>query len=63
MLGVGLIWALVEGWQLTLVGLAIAPVFAIAMAVQTKLVAKCEYRNYRAREEVAKGYYDVSAAS
>lgn len=59
MLGLGLIWALVQGWQLTLVGFALAPVFAITMAVQTNLVAKCEYRNKRAREEVAKGYYDV----
>lgn len=59
MLGVGLVWALVQGWQLTLVGLAIAPVFAVAMAVQTNLVAKCELRNKRAREEVATGYYDT----
>jgi ATP-binding cassette subfamily B (MDR/TAP) protein 1 len=59
MLGVGLIWALVKGWQLTLVGFAIAPVFAVTMAVQAGLVAKCELRNKRAREEVAKGYYEV----
>ncbi|KAJ7219370.1 P-loop containing nucleoside triphosphate hydrolase protein [Mycena pura] len=59
MLGVGLIWALVKGWQLTLVGFAIAPVFAIAMAVQTGLVAKCELQNKRAREEVAQGYYEA----
>ncbi|KAF9462182.1 P-loop containing nucleoside triphosphate hydrolase protein [Collybia nuda] len=59
MLGVGLIWAMVRGWQLTLVGFAIAPVFALTMAVQTSLVAKCEVRNKRAREEVAKGYYDA----
>ncbi|KAI0942984.1 hypothetical protein AcV7_002254 [Taiwanofungus camphoratus] len=59
MLGIGLIWALVRGWQLTLVGFAIAPVFALTMVVQTNLVAKCETRNKRAREEVAKGYYDA----
>ncbi|EPS93998.1 hypothetical protein FOMPIDRAFT_128997 [Fomitopsis schrenkii] len=59
MLGIGLIWALVRGWQLTLVGFAIAPVFAVTMAVQTNLVAKCEMRNKRAREEVAKGYYEA----
>jgi ATP-binding cassette subfamily B (MDR/TAP) protein 1 len=35
MLGVGLVWAMLRGWQLTLVGLAIAPVFAITMVVQT----------------------------
>lgn len=59
MLSVGLLWAFVIGWQLTLVGLAIAPVFVITMAVQANLVARCEYRNKRAREDVAKGYYDV----
>ncbi|THH28864.1 hypothetical protein EUX98_g5322 [Antrodiella citrinella] len=59
MLGVGLVWALVLGWQLTLVGFAIAPVFAITMMVQTKLVSKCAMRNKRAREEVATGYYDA----
>lgn len=60
MLGVGLIWALVRGWQLTLVGFAIAPVFAVTMALQSSVVAKCEVRNKRAREDVAKQYYDVS---
>jgi len=59
MLAVGLIWALAHGWQLTLVGFAIAPVFIVTMVVQSRLVAKCELRNKRAREEVAKGYYDV----
>ncbi|KAI9060101.1 P-loop containing nucleoside triphosphate hydrolase protein [Trametes sanguinea] len=59
MLGVGLIWALVRGWQLTLVGFAIAPVFAATMALQSHLVSKCEVRNKRAREEVAKQYYDA----
>ncbi|VDC05242.1 unnamed protein product [Peniophora sp. CBMAI 1063] len=59
MFSVGLIWALVSGWQLTLVGFAIAPVFAATMVVQTNLVTKFETRNKRAREEVAKGYYDT----
>ncbi|KAL0945944.1 hypothetical protein HGRIS_012223 [Hohenbuehelia grisea] len=59
MLSVGLVWALARGWQLTLAGFAIAPVFAGTMAVQTRLVAKCELRNKRAREEVAKGYYEA----
>jgi ATP-binding cassette subfamily B (MDR/TAP) protein 1 len=59
MLSVGLVWALVRGWQLTLVGFAIAPIFGITMALQANLVAKCEVRNKRAREEVAKGYYEV----
>lgn len=60
MLFVGLIWALARGWQLTLIGFAIAPVFILTMVVQSRLVAKCELRNKRAREAVAKDYYDVS---
>nr|WCD39451.1 Ste6-1 [Ganoderma boninense] len=59
MLGVGLIWALARGWQLTLVGFAIAPVFAGVMALQARFVSGCEVRNKRAREEVAKQYYDA----
>ena len=59
MLGVGLVWALIRGWQLTLAGFAIAPVFAGVMALQTRLVVKCEARNKKAREDVARGYYDV----
>lgn len=59
MLSVGLIWALVQGWQLTLVGFAIAPVFAATMTLQSRLVAKCEVRNKRAREDIAKVYYEV----
>ena len=60
MLGTGLLWAMIRGWQLTLVGMAIAPVFVVTMAVQTNLVAKCELRNKRAREQVAKEYYEAS---
>ncbi|KAF8802026.1 P-loop containing nucleoside triphosphate hydrolase protein [Phlegmacium glaucopus] len=59
MLGVGLVWALIRGWQLTLAGFAIAPVFAGVMAVQTRLVVQCEARNKRAREDVARGYYNA----
>ncbi|KAN0136949.1 P-loop containing nucleoside triphosphate hydrolase protein [Lactarius tabidus] len=59
MLAVGLIWALVRGWQLTLVGFAIAPVFVVTMVVQSRLVAKYALRNKRAREQVAKEYYDT----
>jgi ATP-binding cassette subfamily B (MDR/TAP) protein 1 len=59
MLGVGLVWALVTRWRLTLVGFAISPVFTATMAVQAGLVAKCEARNKLARESVEKGYYKV----
>ncbi|KAL5520889.1 HST6 [Sanghuangporus sanghuang] len=58
MISVGLIWALARGWQLTLAGFAIGPVFAITMAVQANLVARAERRNKAAREEIAKSYYE-----
>ncbi|XP_006455032.1 hypothetical protein AGABI2DRAFT_180250 [Agaricus bisporus var. bisporus H97] len=59
MLSVGIIWALIRGWELTLMGLAILPVFATAMAVQTRLISKCERRNKTAREEISKAWYEV----
>ncbi|GLB45418.1 hypothetical protein LshimejAT787_2200810 [Lyophyllum shimeji] len=37
MLGLGLVWAMARGWEFTLVGLGIAPMFAGVMAVQTML--------------------------
>ncbi|EIW79967.1 hypothetical protein CONPUDRAFT_126411 [Coniophora puteana RWD-64-598 SS2] len=58
MLGLGLVWAMAWGWQLTLVGLAVAPVFVGVMGAQSGLVAKCEVRNKRAREEVGRVYYE-----
>jgi ATP-binding cassette subfamily B (MDR/TAP) protein 1 len=61
MVGVGLTWALVRGWQLTLVGFAITPVFVGVMAFLTTLIGKYEARNKQARLEVAKGYYEVRA--
>lgn len=60
MLTVGLVWAMVLGWQLTLVGIAIVPVFAGAMTLQTRLTSKFQLKNKRAREEVSKVYYEVS---
>jgi ATP-binding cassette subfamily B (MDR/TAP) protein 1 len=63
MLTVGLIWALACGWQLALVGFGIGLVFILTMVLQSRLLAKCELRNRRAREEVARGYYHVGLES
>ena len=60
MLSVGIIWALSRGWQLTLTGLAFAPVFAIAMSLQAGFATKCERNNKVARDAVAKRYFEVS---
>jgi len=59
MLSIGLLWAMAKGWELTLVGLGILPVFTGIISIQTKLVSKYEMRNKRAREEVARRWYDV----
>ncbi|KAH7337541.1 P-loop containing nucleoside triphosphate hydrolase protein [Rhizoctonia solani] len=61
MVFVGLIWAMIMGWQLTLVGLAVGPVFALVMVVQVRWSGQIEFRNKRAREEVAKQYYNAVA--
>jgi len=60
MLGLGLVWSLVVGWQLTLVGLAVVPVFAGAMAIQAKMIYNYQLKAKRDREEVSKVYYEVS---
>ncbi|CAE6384177.1 unnamed protein product [Rhizoctonia solani] len=61
MVFVGLIWAMVMGWQLTLVGLAVGPVFGVVMVFQVRWSGQIELRNKRAREEVAKQYYNAVA--
>ncbi|KAG8854519.1 hypothetical protein FRB91_003410 [Serendipita sp. 411] len=61
MIGTGLVWAMVCGWQLTLVGLALGPVFMGASAVQNYFAGKFERRNKAKREDVNKKYYDVVA--
>lgn len=59
MMGFGILWAMVWGWQLTLVGIAIGPVFVAVMGIQAGLVAKYEVRNKKARQEAARVYYEV----
>lgn len=58
MIGLGIIWAMVVDWHLTLVGLGIGPIFAIASVIQTKVSAHYEARNKVAREQVAKTFYE-----
>ncbi|KAF8333191.1 P-loop containing nucleoside triphosphate hydrolase protein [Cantharellus anzutake] len=62
MLTVGLLWAMVRGWQLTLVGLAIVPVFGGAMILQSHISTQYEARNKIARDEVARRYYEAVAS-
>jgi ATP-binding cassette, subfamily B (MDR/TAP), member 1 len=60
MLLVGLVWAMVWGWQLTLVGVALVLIFAGSVTLQTRLTSKFQSRNRRAREQVSRVYYEVS---
>jgi len=61
MLVTGIVWAFARGWELTLVGVGIAPFFAVCMMFQAKWVSQCERRNKRAREEVGMVYYKVQS--
>ncbi|KAB5590231.1 Multidrug resistance protein 2 [Ceratobasidium theobromae] len=61
MVSVGLVWAMVMGWQLTLVGFAVGPVFGLVMVLQVRWSGQIELRNKRAREQVAKQYYNAVA--
>jgi hypothetical protein len=62
MVGMGLIWALIVGWELTLVGFAVAPVCMVGMFITSILVNKYEARNKLLREHVSKKFHEVRAA-
>ena len=60
MVGLGIIWAMVVQWRLTLIGVALAPVFAMIMVVNESVIGKAEVRNKAKREAVARDFYEVS---
>lgn len=55
----GLAWAMVIGWQLTLVGMAIGPIFVLATTVQARFISKFETRNKQRREVISKRFYEL----
>lgn len=59
MLGLGLIWAFTAGWELTLVGLGLAPVFIVITRIQAGVLNKYEAKNKNLREEVSKRFHTV----
>lgn len=61
MVGVALVWSMCVGWQLTLVGVALAPIYIGVLTVQSRIVAGYEARNKLRREEVAKRFYDMAS--
>lgn len=63
MVGMGLIWAMIVQWRLTLIGLAVGPVLAVVVVLNEMLVGKAEVRNKVKREAVAKTFYEASLPS
>lgn len=51
------VWAIIVSWQLTLAGLALAPVFYFVISVQSKIMLHYEKQNKLQRERVAKRFY------
>ena len=60
MVGLGIGWAMVVNWRLTLIGVALAPIFAMIMVVNEAVIGKAEVANKSRREAVARTFYDVS---
>lgn len=63
MIFIGLTWAFVVGWELTLVGLGLAPVFILATRAQADVLSRFEARNKVMREEVSKRFHQVRSSS
>jgi ATP-binding cassette subfamily B (MDR/TAP) protein 1 len=59
MVGMGLIWAMIVQWRLTLVGLSVAPALGLVVILNEAMVGKAEARNKLKREAVAKTFYEV----
>ena len=61
MVGMGLIWAMIVQWRLTLVGLSVGPALGLVVIFNEAMVGKAEARNKLKREAVAKTFYEVSS--
>lgn len=59
MVGMGLIWAMIVQWRLTLVGLSVGPALALTVVLNEAMVGRAETRNKLKREAVAKTFYEV----
>ncbi|ORY32221.1 P-loop containing nucleoside triphosphate hydrolase protein [Naematelia encephala] len=58
MVGLGILWAMVVDWRLTLIGVALAPVFAAVIVWSNMMVSKAEVGNKAKREAVAGTFYE-----
>ena len=53
------VWAIVVSWQLTLAGLALAPVFYFVIKMQSRAMLYYERQNKLQRERVAKRFFNM----
>ncbi|WWC85289.1 uncharacterized protein L201_000151 [Kwoniella dendrophila CBS 6074] len=58
MISFGLIWAVIVNWQLTLIGLALAPLFGGFLAFNSWFISKIEQKHKLGREAVARTFYE-----
>ncbi|TXT04212.1 uncharacterized protein COLE_07909 [Cutaneotrichosporon oleaginosum] len=61
MVALGFIWAMAVGWQLTLVGLGLLPVFAVIGVASTVLLSRAEVYNKARRESVSRLFFEAVA--
>ncbi|WWD10364.1 hypothetical protein V865_008499 [Kwoniella europaea PYCC6329] len=61
MIGLGLIWAMIVGWQLTLIGLALGPLFGGFLAFNSWILGRVEISHKAGREAVARTFYESIA--
>ncbi|SNX84037.1 related to STE6 - ABC transporter [Melanopsichium pennsylvanicum] len=59
MVTLGIVWAMVVGWKLTLVGVAFGPVFLAATFLQSRVIGSYEARNKLKREAVSESFHSM----
>lgn len=61
MVALGFTWAMAVGWQLTLVGLGLLPLFGVIGAFSSIALSKAEVYNKAQREAVSRLFFEVSS--
>ncbi|WVQ71433.1 hypothetical protein IAR50_000970 [Cryptococcus sp. DSM 104548] len=61
MLGLGIFWAMAVEWRLTLIGLALGPIFGGCMALNSWMIGNIEVACKAAREDVGRVFYESVA--
>ncbi|KAJ1025207.1 hypothetical protein NDA16_002711 [Ustilago loliicola] len=59
MIVLGIVWAMVVGWKLTLAGVAFGPVFLAATFLQSRVISFYEARNKLKREIVSERFHSM----